>query len=120
MIDLSYEAPEYGEMAIGSKEPEPETERIYPTLSVPENKGLAKAVKVGQEITATVKMRVSEIMIRESERKSMYPGECVRVEFEVMSMDPQGIKLDMIDEESGEDAMKKYFNRKKYPEGDED
>ena len=101
--------------------------RVFPTLTIPNNMALAKAVSAGQEFTATVKFRVAEVMIREradgesASKISDYPGEGVRVEMEVQSISPNGIAIkEGSNEEDGSAALKKYFNSKKAAASDDD
>src|SRR5689334_21614063 len=98
-IDVSYETPDYSGCCSPSSESERKMKKVYPTLTIPNNMALAKAVSAGQEFTATVKLRVAEVMIRERAdgenpaKISDYPGEGVRVEMEVQSISPNGISV---------------------------
>lgn len=117
-IDVSFETPDYsGECCAAPSSPDRKTKRVYPTVTIPNNLALAKAVTVGQEFTATVKFRVQEVMIRERADGASpgydYPGEGVRVELEVHTLSPQGVA---VKEESGEEdgamAIKSFFGKK--------
>jgi hypothetical protein len=118
-IDTSYETPDYSGCCSPASGEDRKMKRVFPTLTIPNNMALAKAVSAGQEFTATVKLRVAEVMIRERadgespNKISNYPGEGVRVEMEVQSISPQGISVkEGSNEENGSDALKKYFNKK--------
>lgn len=125
-IDTSYETPDYSSGFASAPESERKTKRVYPTLTIPDNVALAKAVSAGQEFTATVKLRVSEVAIREradgeNDTKSCYPGEGVRVELEVHSISPNGIAVkEGSGEKDGAAALKEYFNKKSQSEDDGD
>lgn len=127
-IDLSFETPDYGAPCRGEATNKAEwaMKKVFPSLTIPNNIALAKSLTAGQEFTATVRLRVAEVMIREradggdSRKLSDYPGEGVRVELEVQSMTPQGVSVEDEEkaEDDGADAIKKYFgnNGKKRPQ----
>lgn len=113
-INLGYQAPDYGAVPstpVGEEGAPKKT--VYPSLTVSEKPGLAKSLSVGQEITATVKLKVVEVLHRETSRSEMYGDKC-RVEFEVLSMDPQGVRVESDDEddEDGQAAFDKYRQTK--------
>lgn len=118
-IDVSYETPDYSGCCSPASGEDRKMKRVFPTLTIPNNMALAKAVSAGQEFTATVKLRVAEVMIRERAdgenpaKISDYPGEGVRVEMEVQSISPNGVSVkEGSEEEDGSAALKNYFSKK--------
>lgn len=118
-LDLGYKAPDYGSMELASAPPsEPKTKTCYPEFAVPGNIALARSLEAGQELTATVKLRVTQISVRdradskEEKFPDLYSG--TRVEFEVQSMNINGVKVDeSANEEDGKTAFRKYLSKKK-------
>lgn len=126
-ISLSYKVPDYGKMdtmpaPVGGKSNKTPTKDDYPTLSIPGNLALAQSLRAGQEFTATVKFRVSEVAIRDKDRGDVedddddrpcdvYGG--TRVELQAQSMNIQGVAIKEGSQEAdGATAIKNYFGKK--------
>lgn len=120
-VNLAFQVPDYRKMDSGAMpEKETPTKDSYPSMTICDNKDLARSLRPGQEFTATVKFRVSEISIRdrdedeEDDEPMNYAGSSgTRVELEAQSMVMDGVNMKMgSEEEDGKEAVGKYFNKK--------
>lgn len=118
-INLAFQTPDYSAGEAPVNPVKPKMKEDYPSLTICDNKDLARALKPGQMITATVQFRVEEISIRDrdddDENEMSYPGSSgTRVELEAQSMTIDNLKMD---DSSGEEdmgsAMKKFMSKKK-------
>lgn len=121
-VNLAFETPDYsgGPCCVGETKEERPMKEVYPSLTIPNNLALAKALTAGQEFTATVTFRVAEVMIRERAdgedvRKGWdYPGDGVRVELEAKQMVLQGVAVkEDSGEKDGATAIKNFFANKR-------
>lgn len=124
VINLGFEAPDYSKMhgccapESSAEDKKTPTKTVYPSMSIPGNKALARALKPGQKFTATVTFVVAEVAIRDRKGDSedgpvdIYGG--TRVELEAESMSVEGVKVEDAEEEvSGAEAIAKYFSSSK-------
>lgn len=113
ILDLGYKDP-YGSQTTASpeKSDEQNPKTLYPSLSIEQKPQLLEALEVGQEITATVRLKVTGLTDKKGGRYNS--GDQCTVEFDVLSMSPKGISI--VDDEEGEsvaDAMDKAFSKNK-------
>lgn len=117
-IDLGFKREAYGLTAPVSAEEKPKTEVYYPSLSIQDKPGVAKALNVGDEVTAVVKFKVVEIMAREGGSQPYGPGDGCRVELEARSITFSDVKVDdEPEEESASAALKKFLSKKAEKKG---
>lgn len=118
-IDLGFEAPDYsgmnGGLSMHESPKEAATKTCYPSMTIPGNAALARSLKPGQEFTAMVKFRVSEVAIRErdgdeDEGIDIYGG--THVELEAQKITFEGIKIEAMDREDGASAFAKFMGKK--------
>jgi hypothetical protein len=131
-ISLGFETPDYSKLhATSAPEPVSEskipTKTAYPSITIPGNKQLAQALKVGDKITATVTFSVCEVCLRDrkgDENRPVDEYSGTRVELEAESMTFDNLKVDADEGEDATSAFKKYLAKKgktaNSDEGDED
>lgn len=118
-INLGFKAPDYsgsGQIT-GVQAPTSIAEVMcYPEMTIPGNKGLARALQVGQEFTALVKFRVSEILIRDRDDDRQDPFDCfggTHVDLQARSISFEGINVDESEgETSGAQAFAAFLGKK--------
>lgn len=99
-----------------SKKSEPKID--YPSFTIQGEAGeqLVHKVEAGQEIVATVKLRVTDLEIRKREtadgENAPWDGDRTAVGFDILSIDIPSLKDGAGDDESAEDAVDGFLKEK--------
>ena len=117
-ISLGFETPDYSAMnTLAAPVPEKDmpTKTAYPSMTIPGNKGLARALKPGTEITALVTFKVAEVCIRDRGQKDDGPVDVyggTHVELEAKSMTFENLKVEDTEEVDGKTAFQQFLGKK--------
>lgn len=111
-MDIGYQVPDYsgGELASPSDGKDRPKKTVYPGLTLRGDAAKAICTKcdVGEEFTATVKVRVVSVTDRAASRQEYSGQEGANVELDIISMDAPQLTKGAAKEESAEDAIEDF------------